>query len=151
MQLFRSLCVKVCVWVNTARHESSLFAIKMQETETVWKFFLDPRGSAIITLACGFKSPRARLSIGIDFQMNTTYFPLCTQCIMSWQAHSHSAQTPNPHFPQIGLIQQIFAIQCTGRKQKCPYSHSYRYYVYVHALPDYTIPGISWVELMYAL
>lgn len=33
----------------------------------------------------GFKFPRAGLSPGIDFQMKTTHFPVCTQCIMFWQ------------------------------------------------------------------
>lgn len=82
-------------WVNTP----SLIYLswKHRRQKQSGSFPWTPLGSAIITLAHGFKFPRARLSLGIDFQMKTTYFPLCTQCIMSWQAHSRSPLTPRPH------------------------------------------------------
>lgn len=56
------------------------------EAGPVWKFSPNAlwechRGSDSRVL----KFPRAGLSLGIDFQMKTAHFPVCTQCIMFWQ------------------------------------------------------------------
>lgn len=79
--IYRSFEVRVHVLVNTLSH--NYYPWKHRRQKLSESFLWTPPGGAIITFACGFKFPGAPLSLGIDFQMKTTYSAQRRQCIMS--------------------------------------------------------------------